>query len=288
MENGSLLKSDFTALDFETMTPERTSACAIGLVRVENDTIVQKFYSLIKPIPDDRKMNNKNVNGISNEMVENAPTFKELWPSIENFISEKFIVAHNTSFDLDVLQKVANYYNIHLKIKGSFDTMLIIHKSLNESCEMMGIGLEHHHDALCDATACAEMILRSKGIIIYPTLNSVIKEETFDNKKISSEAKQPLNPEDVENKDTPFFKKRIVLTGNLIKFPNREEISEKLKLYGADINTSISKRTNIVIVGEKAGPSKMKKIKELKDQGYEIRIIEETELISIINEFNIK
>ncbi|MCH3994144.1 MAG: 3'-5' exoribonuclease [Prevotella sp.] len=288
METGSLLKGDFTALDFETMTPERTSACAIGLVRVEDNTIVQKFYSLIKPIPDDRKINNINVNGISNEMVENAPTFKELWPSIENFISEKFIVAHNTSFDLDVLQKVANYYNIPLEIMGSFDTMLIIHKSLNESCEMMGIDLEHHHDALCDATACAEMVLKSNGVIIYPTLNPVIKEENFTNKKISGETKQPLNPKDVENKDTPFFEKKVVLTGNLINFPNREEISEKLKSYGADINTSISKKTNIVIVGEKAGPSKMKKIKELKDQGYEIRIIEESELISIMNEFNIK
>ena len=39
---------DFTAIDFETMTAEHTSACAIGIVRVENKVIVQKFYSLIK------------------------------------------------------------------------------------------------------------------------------------------------------------------------------------------------------------------------------------------------
>ena len=42
---------DFVAIDFETMTPELTSACAIGLVRVHNGVISQKFYSLIKPIP---------------------------------------------------------------------------------------------------------------------------------------------------------------------------------------------------------------------------------------------
>lgn len=41
---------DFVAIDFETMTPELTSACAIGLVRVHSGVISQKFYSLIKPI----------------------------------------------------------------------------------------------------------------------------------------------------------------------------------------------------------------------------------------------
>lgn len=30
---------DFVAIDFETMTPELTSACAIGLVRVHNGVI---------------------------------------------------------------------------------------------------------------------------------------------------------------------------------------------------------------------------------------------------------
>ena len=38
---------DIVAIDFETMTPELTSACAIGLVRVHNGVISQKFYSLI-------------------------------------------------------------------------------------------------------------------------------------------------------------------------------------------------------------------------------------------------
>ena len=58
-------KHTFTVIDIETMTPERTSACALGLVRVENDVIVQKFYSLIKPIPDDRTVTNTHVHGIT-------------------------------------------------------------------------------------------------------------------------------------------------------------------------------------------------------------------------------
>lgn len=40
---------NFVAIDFETMTPELTSACAVGMVQVVNGVIMQKFYSLIKP-----------------------------------------------------------------------------------------------------------------------------------------------------------------------------------------------------------------------------------------------
>ena len=54
------------------------------------------------------------------------------------------------------------------------------------------------------------------------------------------------------------------------------------------INTSISKRTDIVIVGKGAGPSKMQKIEELQAQGHNLRVIEEPELLSIMKEFNIE
>ncbi len=37
---------DFVAIDFETMTPELTSACAIGLVRVHNGVISQNSTHL--------------------------------------------------------------------------------------------------------------------------------------------------------------------------------------------------------------------------------------------------
>lgn len=56
--------SNFVAIDFETMTPELTSACAVGLVKVINGTIQKKFYSLIKPIPDLQNRTNTAIHGI--------------------------------------------------------------------------------------------------------------------------------------------------------------------------------------------------------------------------------
>ena len=53
---------------------------------------------------------------------------------------------------------------------------------------------------------------------------------------------------------------------------------------GADINLSINKKTDIVVVGQGAGPSKMKKIEELKIKGFSIRLIYEDEFISLIKQ----
>lgn len=48
---------------------------------------------------------------------------------------------------------------------------------------------------------------------------------------------------------------------------------------GADIDTSITKRTNFVITGSAPGPSKMKKIEQFKAQGCDIRLVYEEEFL---------
>lgn len=110
----------------------------------------------------------------------------------------------------------------------------------------------------------------------------------FLSKVIKSETKRPLAPDEVENPNTPFFMQSIVLTGTLQSFPKREDIASLLRLYGADINSSISKKTDIVIMGKGAGPSKMKKIEELKSEGVDIRVIEEPEFLEILEKYNIE
>lgn len=280
---------DFTAIDFETMTPEMTSACAIGIVRVENGVIVQKFYSLINPVPDSRTFNNSHVHGITPEMVEKAPTFEELWPTIRGYLEHQIIVAHNASFDMAVLDQTSDAYHIDFKIQEVIDTLDITKMGLAESCALAGIPLEDHHDALCDATACAKIILLASGIRFeLPKKNDHLKPSMFSGKQVDSETKKPLCDEQVDCKDTPFFHKKVVLTGTLFSYPKREEIACILRRYGADINTSISKVTDIVIVGSGAGPSKMKKIEDFNSQGCNIRVILEDELLEIMEKYNIK
>lgn len=278
---------DFTAIDFETMTAEHTSACAIGIVRVENCVITQKFYSLIKPVPDDRTSTNTHVHGLTPEMVENAPTFGELWPSVSHFFRGQTLVCHNISFDMSVLCQSALHYGIKLNYDHCEDTMAFTNKGLAESCKEAHISLDSHHDALCDAVGCAELMLSQFGVIHFKPaagMKEVLKNR--ETRTVSSDTKRPLSEDEVTNRDTPFFGKKVVITGVLSAFPYREDLASLLKEYGADINTSISTKTNIVIVGEGAGPSKMGKIAALKMNGYDVQLLYEPDLMEILEKYN--
>ena len=107
-------------------------------------------------------------------------------------------------------------------------------------------------------------------------------------KLVKAVTKIPLSDSEIENKETPFYRKKVVFTGNLKSFPYREQIACIIKKYGADINSSISSKTDIVIVGSGAGPAKMKKIEELQSNGSPIRVIYEPEFLEIMEKYNIK
>ena len=58
---------------------------------------------------------NTRITGISEETVWDAPTFPELWPEIEPLMSGGLLVAHNAVFDMGVLKKCLQYYEIDWK-----------------------------------------------------------------------------------------------------------------------------------------------------------------------------
>jgi DNA polymerase-3 subunit epsilon len=74
--------------------------------------------------------------------------------------------------------------------------------------------------------------------------------------------------------DNPFYNKKVVLTGDLEGW-DRPAAAAILQLLGADVNTSISSKTNIVIVGQGVGPKKLEKIIDLLDDGFIVRLLNE-------------
>ena len=92
----------FVAINFETANYNRNSACEIELVLVENEKIIKAMSFLIRPPTDFFTFTD--LTGIDWAMVENEPTFEELWPDIEPILeSADFLVAHNAPFDRSVL-----------------------------------------------------------------------------------------------------------------------------------------------------------------------------------------
>ena len=153
---------DFAAIDFETATSQRNSACSVAIVQVRNGEICDSYYTLLRP-PDMRFYPfNISIHGIHPEDVADAPTFAEAWPEMRKKLEGRIVVAHNASFDMGVLR--ASLAGCHLP-KPCFSyccTVKISQRAwpdlANHKLDTMGEFLHarfRHHDALEDAKICA-------------------------------------------------------------------------------------------------------------------------------------
>jgi len=160
----------FTAIDFETATGNRNSACAVGIITVENGEIIDEYYTLIQPPNNEYNWHNKQVHGITENDTHNAPTFNKIYPEIKKRLQEKIVVAHNESFDRSVLQKTMTENGFdysELRISDRWKCTMKLCRAndkypsgkLDECCAVDNIELKHH-EALSDARACAELYLR--------------------------------------------------------------------------------------------------------------------------------
>ena len=157
---------NFTAIDFETANHKRYSACAVGIVRVENGNIAEKKAFLIRP--PESYFRFTHIHGITWKDVREAPTFRDLWPEIEPLITAgDFLAAHNAPFDRSVLWEACRFYGIRPPCVEFKCTVQIARKvlgirpaDLSNVCRELGIVL-HHHQALSDALACAKIVLNA-------------------------------------------------------------------------------------------------------------------------------
>ncbi len=160
---------NFTAIDFETATGKRNSACAVGIITVESGKIKDEYSCFIQPPDNEYSYHNIKVHGITEGDTINTPFFPDIFPEIKNRLTGKTIVAHNEAFDRSVLQKTMEYYNLdysELNISSPWECTLKIYRakgynpaSLDACCKRQGIKL-NHHEALSDARACAMLYLQ--------------------------------------------------------------------------------------------------------------------------------
>lgn len=295
---------NFVAIDFETANSNRSSPCSLGISVVENSEIVFEKEWLIKPYNNHYNQKNIEIHNITPEMTINEPEFYQLWDEIKPYLENKLILAHNANnMEYKVLKNTLELYKIPFnELDFQFVDTLSLSKSLfswlkdyklSTVCRLLGISFnqDYIHNSLYDANLTAKL-----GIRIYENFTltndykidfeyqknnvnrkaSFFKDE-FENlkeRKISSELK--IMKTDLIDKSHSFYQKKVVITGIFNNYPIREEMAKLLHDVGADINTSISKKTDIVIIGEKAGPKKLEQI-----SNFNIKTITEEEFINI-------
>lgn len=82
----------------------------IACIKMQGTKIIEVYQSLVNP---ERIISDFicELTGITNEMVADAPTIKELEPALQSFIGECDIVAHNASFDKKFLESETSIRN---------------------------------------------------------------------------------------------------------------------------------------------------------------------------------
>lgn len=153
------MSESFTAIDFETATPDPASICQIGFVRVEGGTVVKIIDLLVMPPKNRYHYRNVDVHGIRPEDTVESPTFDQIWPDIAYLIEDQVIVAHNVGFDTNCLRSTLAFYNVVQPFFEERCTRLIYKRGLSYLSKKYKIPLKHHH-AASDAHACAMLYLK--------------------------------------------------------------------------------------------------------------------------------
>lgn len=154
------------AFDLEMPGQKELRISAIGITVVENGEIVDSYYHLVNPETDFDPFVIDLV-GITPEMVENEPTFPEIWREIEDIMNSGLLVAHGAAGDLRTLCACLDHYGIKWKDKIDYACTCDIgiafyphieHYSLDFLCEHIGFKL-NHHNALSDSEGCARLMI---------------------------------------------------------------------------------------------------------------------------------
>ncbi len=137
----------------------------IGAVKIRGGEIVETFQSLINP---QRKISQEiqALTGITNEMVKDAPLFKDVSLGFQEFCKDSIFVAHNVAFDYGFLQ--AEYARLEERFVRPFLCTKALMKKYYPGLASYGLAnltahfevpLIQHHRAMCDAEATAKLFL---------------------------------------------------------------------------------------------------------------------------------
>ena len=284
----------YCVLDLETtgLSPNYDSIIEIGIIKVKENKIVDKYNSLINP----GFLINEyitSITGITNEMLKGKPKIIDLKKEVLNFIGNDVLVGHNISFDVSFLQKGFNE-----ELKNEYiDTLQfcrklfkeLSHHRLTDMSNYLEISRNEHRsmsDCLCtkELYDCIKEKMKNNGLEI----NDIFAKKNYSSKNIDIHA---IKPDNIEiDEDNFFYNKHCVFTGKLEKMI-RKDAMQLVVNVGGILDNSVTKKTNYLILGNndycsssKDGKSsKHKKAEKYKLEDQENEIIDEDTFYNLFN-----
>jgi DNA polymerase III epsilon subunit-like protein len=303
--------TSWVAIDFETANEHRGSPCAVALVAVQDNEIVQRYTTRIQPPPSVAYFSPfcVSLHGITAEDVRDAPTWPEALNQILRFVSGRPVVAHNAAFDLGVIRNACDETGMRWPDLTYACTLVIARRTwplLSYSLPWVADAAKHelldHHDPAADATAAAAIATAAQRIHGATTLAEMLDglrvrfghlsgENWSGCQYISasrSRARSALpgaNPN--ADPDGPLYGLSVCFTGTLTSM-TRDGAQALVAEAGGQPTAGVTKRTDLLVIGEQdprrftpgaAMSSKHRKAAALLDAGHPIEVIAEPDFL---------
>ncbi len=261
---------DFVTIDFETANSSPASACEIGLSFVDGGRVVETKSWLIKPKLNFFHYFNTRIHGIAAHDVENEPEFDALWPEWKELLSHKIVLAHNASFDMTVLRRSLELYELELPPLQYACTVQLARRiwpghakyDLKSLCDRNNIQFRHHR-AGADSEATALMMIEGMKHMQVGTIEELFEKLDFKTHPLKpqiSKSKTALRKSrslfpvpDYTKVLAPIFKNRKVVITGVIPGINRHAAENLLLNAGALLQNQVDAQTEILIYGN--GPA---------------------------------
>jgi len=160
--------STFIAFDFETtgLSPENDRIIEIAAIKYENGIVTDKFVTLVNPGIEISPFITK-ITGISNEMVAQQPAEDKIVAAFIEFLAGYPIVAHNTEFDRNFLNALAERHKLVVPGRKFYDTLPLSRAflffqpthNLSALSDYFALSTEGAHRAAADAENCGSVFI---------------------------------------------------------------------------------------------------------------------------------
>lgn len=290
---------DFTAIDFETANRHRGSPCAVGLVRVRDDEIIDSVSWLMQP---PRQFNvfdpyNVMIHGISEAAVAMAPPCHAVLSDVLSFVGSDVVCAHNARFDGAVLADAAAAVGRQLPRFRYLCTLTAAKRCLELPsyrlpfvADALGVHLSDHHDPGADSYAVAEILPRLAAVLEVADLEELIAITQAAPRSTNSPLPTTDQPDPDASPDHPLWGRVVVFTGALSSMTRRLAHEECIRA-GALPEKSVTKRTNVVVIGDldparlvpgDTTSQKAQKAFKLREAGQDIEVMTEYDFLQSI------
>jgi DNA polymerase-3 subunit epsilon len=177
------MSDTWIALDFETATRERSSACSLGVAIIENGVIASSESWLIQPPGNVYEPMNTRVHGIDEDHTAQSPSFADLYPTLWPYLHGQRIIAHWADFDVSVLRAVIAYHGLPTPATSYICSCRMAQRAFPELvnhrlptvCAHCLIPLDHH-DAGSDALACARVALSCRDRVGVASIHDALRQ----------------------------------------------------------------------------------------------------------------